>query len=140
MKRGPTAEPVEAHFWRQVVFPDDPAGCWIWSGAHLPRGYGVFRWGRKNRCLAHRFAYWLQRDQVPPDDAEVCHHCDTPGCVRGDHLFLGTHRVNMADMWEKGRARPGGKVARDVCSVEGCGRAHRAGGLCGMHRERRRAR
>jgi DNA invertase Pin-like site-specific DNA recombinase len=38
----------------------------------------------------------------------VLHHCDTPLCVRPDHLFLGTITDNNADMKRKGRNRTGG--------------------------------
>lgn len=39
-----------------------------------------------------------------PDGLYACHRCDNPACVRPDHLFLGTARDNVADMWAKGRA------------------------------------
>jgi hypothetical protein len=34
------------------------------------------------------------------------HHCDTPLCVRPDHLCLGTQRENLQDARDKGRMDP----------------------------------
>jgi transposase len=37
------------------------------------------------------------------DDLKVCHRCDNPPCFRPNHLFLGTQKQNVADMWSKDR-------------------------------------
>jgi DNA invertase Pin-like site-specific DNA recombinase len=43
---------------------------------------------------------------VPPG-MHVCHRCDTPACVRPDHLFLGTQQDNIRDAAQKGRMHTG---------------------------------
>lgn len=55
---------------------------------------------------AHRVAYFLARGEF---DARlfVCHHCDNPPCVNPAHLFLGTQRDNLMDMYSKGRGSVG---------------------------------
>jgi len=70
-------------------------------------GYGR-RWLNDRYVLAHRLA-WIEAQGLIPDGLWVLHQCDNPGCINTDHLWLGTHSDNIADMVAKGRAnRPQG--------------------------------
>jgi len=76
-------------------------GCWLWKGATDKDGYGLVK--RDGRMLrAHRVMYELERGPIPGGKL-VMHSCDTPGCVRPDHLLLGTPKENTQDMIAKGR-------------------------------------
>lgn len=81
------------------VLLDD--GCWEWTGGRTTAGYGEC-WVDRKVTYAHRAAYELWVGPIPPG-ASVLHRCDNPGCVRPDHLFVGDHNDNMADMTAKGR-------------------------------------
>lgn len=48
----------------------------------------------------------------------VCHTCDNRRCIQPDHLFIGTHADNMADMARKGRARSGSKPKLQLSDYE----------------------
>lgn len=87
-------------FWARVEKTD---ACWLWTGSTYGIGYGQFKHANKNRA-AHIFSYELHHGPVP-EGLVVCHHCDVPGCVRPDHLFVGTHKDNTQDMMRKGRNR-----------------------------------
>lgn len=99
-------KPLAARFARFVHRTDDLFGCWLWTGRTAGRGYGYISRGRRREgdAYAHRVAWELAYGPIP-DGLWVLHQCDTPHCVRPDHLFLGTHRDNMRDMLAKGRDR-----------------------------------
>ena len=83
------------------ILPADTRGCQIWRGPITDRGYGRFYFNYKHH-RAHRAA-WFFAHGDPGPTLEVCHTCDIPLCVNPQHLFLGTHEVNMADMHKKRR-------------------------------------
>ena len=95
-------------FWAKVRKTE---GCWDYvgrsgkvRGSSLKKGggYGAFLFGGKV-VSAHRVSWMLERGQIPAG-MNVLHRCDNTRCVRPDHLFLGTQRDNMRDMFKKGRA------------------------------------
>lgn len=81
-------------------------GCFEWTGSRYPNGYGQMRIPEQKEGYAHRVAWFLSTGEWPKDK-HVCHHCDNPGCVRFDHLFLGTRSDNMMDCSIKGRCSRG---------------------------------
>jgi hypothetical protein len=83
----------------EMVEVDD--GCWEWLGARFPAGYGHLATTYPS-CYAHRTAWIFFRGEIP-EGMQVLHACDNPGCVRPDHLFLGTVADNMHDRDAKGR-------------------------------------
>jgi hypothetical protein len=88
-------------FW-SFVDRRESGECWPWLGCHGARGYGHLAVGRRH-LMAHRLAYFLQHG-VDPLDSVVRHTCDTPECVNGAHLLLGTYADNSRDMVARGRA------------------------------------
>lgn len=108
MSRPATAP--ERRFWPRVEKGD---GCWMWRGAKHRSGHGHFNAGSGGYMLAHRFAYEQLVGPIP-EGMVLCHRCDTPACVRPDHLFVGTQADNVADMMTKARGR-GQFQSTDVC-------------------------
>jgi hypothetical protein len=82
--------------------------CWEWSGSLDGNGYGLSMSALPNERLVHRISWIVfNGKKIPKSDSYhgvcVLHKCDNPSCFNPDHLFLGTHKDNMADRDKKGR-------------------------------------
>jgi hypothetical protein len=94
-------------FWKKVFILTYDRGCWLWiAGKRGHYGYGGINCtdDPHNAISAHK-ASWILHYGPIPEGMCVLHWCDNPPCVRPDHLWLGTHAENMADMVKKGRGR-----------------------------------
>lgn len=83
-------------------------GCWLWVGAG--KAYGVFYLRRGKPVYAHRYSAFLSGMVASPNAEDgakgndlVRHDCDTPRCVRPDHLRVGSAADNVNDMVSRGR-------------------------------------
>jgi hypothetical protein len=127
----PAQDPV-ARFWPKVARSD--GGCWLWTAAADPLGYGRFGVSRGDIRLAHRYSMELAGHDVA--NAIVCHRCDNPRCVNPAHLYLGTYSDNLRDRYAR---RPGNvprgerhcwaklsdEIVRTIFRMRAEGRTHR---------------
>ena len=100
--------PIEEYKQQQLIFYISKTittsiGCMEWQGHLDTCGYGSVHFLGKIKGL-HRLIWELVKGIIP-EGLQILHHCDNPPCINPNHLFLGTHQDNMADMVLKGRAK-----------------------------------
>lgn len=102
--------PDVERFWPHVDVTDDD-GCWLWTAARTPDGYGAAGHGK----LAHRMSFALAYgEEVLQSDETLDHLCNNKLCVRPSHLqpcsnSLNAFRMNVArkKQCDKGHALDG---------------------------------
>ncbi len=99
-----TAPIAAAYFWSKVHIGGS-AMCWIWKG-NMANGYGRFRGKR-----AHRFAYEMQKGEIP-EGLMVRHLCGNKRCVNPAHLEPGTMADNSQDGIRLGEILRGARNGR----------------------------
>lgn len=92
-----------------LFHPEYPSGCWIWVGA-MRGEYPIVRVrppGSTTRMIvqAHRFVYEVLVGKIPgrvrdavtgeTEPVELDHLCQTPRCVRPDHMEPVTKSENL---------------------------------------------
>lgn len=90
-KRGrPKTDPY-VRFLRYVQKVE--SGCWEWTGALDPSGYGAFKDENGRKINAHRWHHESQRGAVPKG-LQIDHLCRNRKCVNLEHLEVVTPRMN----------------------------------------------
>ena len=95
------ATSIETRFWSKVKRAKGK-GCWEWTGAKT-NGYGMLKVGCRVHQATH-VLFYLRHGHWPEKGRTANHHCDNPGCINPQHLYLGTHKSNARDRDHRGRS------------------------------------
>lgn len=81
-------------------------GCWIWTGAALKSGYGLFTDENRKTVTAHRWSYRHFVAEIPQGSV-IDHICRVPSCVNPRHLQATSqsHNIKRSLFAKQRRAR-----------------------------------
>lgn len=88
-----------AAYFRERILPrtaEDAAGCLVWQGRKLPKGYGKISHGSKKHrrdWYVHRVAWECLKSPIPVG-LVIDHLCRNTSCANVDHMEVVTQRVN----------------------------------------------
>lgn len=100
-------------WWESMTTFNPVTGCLTWNGFADKNGYCRTWANGRSGVLVHRIAFECFYGPFDPA-LKVCHACDNPRCVHPHHLFLGTQKDNLRDMFSKGRGRPRGWASGEL--------------------------
>lgn len=92
--------------WLKARTKESTGGCWEWTAGRHGVGYGCVPQRFGGGRYAHRAMYEAVCEAIPKG-MYVLHSCDNRLCINPEHLSLGTHRDNIADMHAKNRQSGG---------------------------------
>lgn len=101
-----TEETAEERFFRQTKIPEDPNGCWIFTGNGSGSGkksstdscgYGQL-WHKGKKVMAHRYSYEKFTSEKIPKGLQLDHVCRVKNCVNPKHLQIVTQDENLRRM------------------------------------------
>lgn len=104
-------ERFSGEWWNRYTKVDMATGCINWTGTRCKEGRGRMWYNGRAGVPVYRVVYEQCYGTVERT-LKVCHTCDNPSCLNPYHLFVGTQRDNLRDMFAKGRARPRGRIPR----------------------------
>ena len=102
--------------FNEKYMPVTESGCWLWLGACGRNGRARMYHNGRNSYASH-VAWELFKGCIPMN-AFLCHHCDVPGCVNPDHLYIGDVHTNSADMMRRHRNRVPVGVRHWKCKLQ----------------------
>lgn len=92
-------------FWEKVDIRTHDE-CWMWTAYKNQDGYGVCKVKIDKKwktMLSHRVSYFITFGFFVCGENRCLHSCDNPSCVNPNHLFVGTQKDNIEDMYKKNR-------------------------------------
>lgn len=92
----PYRHPPRSRVWTRIrkhIRVHADTGCWEWTGAMSPGGYGVLRLYGKTG-VAHR-QIWVFLRNPDPGRLDLDHLCRNRACVNPKHLEIVTRSTNL---------------------------------------------